>query len=83
MREDFVAIFEGIWNAVQDARTKIEPILIPIWEMFATVVTEVLGIVLQIVGSTFQSIALYIQSGIQTFGEIIDFLKNVFTGNWD
>lgn len=77
----FVEVFGQIWETIQEVRLKLEPILIPLREWFWEVMSEILPIVWNLVTSTFKAIGIVILSCVDTLGWIIDFLKNVFTGN--
>ncbi|MFC2494758.1 MAG: hypothetical protein ACFNWZ_00955 [Candidatus Absconditicoccaceae bacterium] len=77
----FVEVFGQIWETIQEVRLKLEPILIPLREGFGEVMSEILPIVGNLVTSTFKAIGIVILSCVDTLGGIIDFLKNVFTGN--
>ena len=77
----FVEVFGQIWETIQEVRLKLEPILIPLREWFWEVMSEILPIVWNLVTSTFKAIGIIILSCVDTLGWIIDFVKNVFTGN--
>lgn len=77
----FVEVFGQIWETIQEVRLKLEPILIPLREWFWEVMSEILPIVWNLVTSTFKAIGIVILSCVDTLGWIIDFVKNVFTGN--
>ena len=77
----FVEVFGQIWETIQEVRLKLEPILIPLREWFWEVMSEILPIVWNLVTSTFKAIGIVILSCVDPLGWIIDFLKNVFTGN--
>lgn len=78
----FIECFWEIWNCIKEVYTQLEPILIPIWEIFKEVVKTTLWLVLQIVISTFKSIADIVIWITDTFNEVIDFFRNIFTWNW-
>ena len=78
----FVEAFGLIRESVQEVRAKLEPILIPLREWFWAVVSAMLPVVWDLVVSTFKGIWNSISSCIDILGGIIDFIVNVFTGNW-
>jgi len=78
----FIECFWEIRNCIKEVYTQLEPILIPIWEIFKEVVKTTLWLVLQIVISTFKSIADIVIWITDTFNEVIDFFRNIFTWNW-
>lgn len=77
----FVEAFGLIRESVQEVWAKLEPILVPLREWFWEVMSEILPIVWNLVTSTFKAIGIVILSCVDTLGWIIDFVKNVFTGN--
>ena len=83
LAQAFNECFWEIWKCIKEVYKELEPLLIPLWEVFKEVVKDVLWVVVELVVINFKVIAEIIKWLASSFSEIIDFLKNVFSGNWE
>lgn len=84
--EVFTELFDPIFNLIESALKPLLEILQPIVEFISTVLTPILWVLMEVFQAVFQTVADYVLEKIKIVQDIlnnfIDFIKNVFTGNW-
>lgn len=79
----FARVFSEIWTTIKTTRDQIAPILIPIWQEFKKEIWEVMqNAVIPILKAFMVFVWETFKGVMKTLGEVILFIKNVFTGNW-
>ena len=81
LKDAFIECFWEIWESIKEVYTQLEPILIPLWEVFKEAVKWTLLFVVEVVKSSFKAITDTVRWITAIFSEVIDFFKNVFSGN--
>ena len=78
----FKEVFAGIWASIKETRDQVAPILLPIWNEFGTALSQLLN---QVVIPVVKVVAVVFgetwNASIKTLGEVISFVRNIFTGN--
>lgn len=80
--KNFKEVFTGIWTSIKETRDQVAPILLPIWNEFGTALSQLLN---QVVIPVVKVFAVVFgetwNASIKTLGEVISFVRNIFTGN--
>lgn len=77
----FKEVFLQIWEVISDVWNQLAEILKPLRDDFWPYIKAILLWIVDAVVMCVKAIGENIVALVQTFGEIIDFVKNVFTGN--
>ena len=78
----FKEVFLQIWEVISEVWNQLAEILKPLRDDFWPYIKAVLLWIVDAVVMCVKAIGENIVALVKTFGEIIDFVKNVFTGNW-
>ena len=80
--KNFKEVFAGIWTSIKETRDQVAPILLPIWNEFGTALSQLLNqVVIPIVKVFAVVFGETWNASIKTLGEVISFVRNIFTGN--
>ena len=80
--KNFKEVFAGIWASIKETRDQVAPILLPIWNEFGTALSQLLNqVVIPIVKVFAVVFGETWNASIKTLGEVISFVRNIFTGN--
>lgn len=78
----FKEVFLQIWEVISEVWGQLAEILKPLRDDFWPYIKAILLWIVDAVVMCVKAIWEHIIGLVKTFGEIIDFVKNVFTGNW-